>query len=947
MADAFPRSAYEPLAGQGAAPGAAGISLFPHQLLIQDLYQINSPYRGALLYHGLGSGKSCSSIAAAETFLTAGRRIFAMVPASLETNYRTEIGRCSSIGNPQIKLWMQLKIAKTKTAKIYAELTERLAAAHGLTAKFVSTMAREHDHHIWIPAATPGIPAKFVVPGKDSVAWADLSADDQAAVRALITEMTNTKVKFVHYNGVTQKGLEALGPRPFDDAFIVIDEVHNYISRVVNGGKIARRLYRMLMDATNAKIVLLTGTPIINHPYESATLLNLIRGTMYVETYSLLKNETEIPTEAAVRAALGDAAGPYVDTIHIVTESRTIEITLVPEGFARRPNGAGGPAAVKAEPWPVAGRRAMLERVHRALSGTFKIAKRTVSREAYAFPGSRDEFGELFLDETTDPEEPRILNRDLFVRRALGCVSYLKTVNEAYLPQELPRVTVRVPMSDYQFSKYAAVRNIERKMESGKQRGPAGAGGLLAGKNTVYRAFSRMALNYVFPESIKRPFPKDIDMKVLESEISVNEDDAEIQAVATAEAPTEATVELGPEAAAKAMAERIALKKRRHEELLTAALAALRAGADEFLTPHALATYSPKFRRMLQDIQASPGSVLVYSQFRTVEGLGILSMILDAAGFVPLRVRRKTGSAAAAAGASGDWEIEDAERVLSPAYDGKRYAVFTDDREKTRLILQIFNSQWDQLPESLANSLRAATTPERSPRSPGANLYGDLCRVFLISQSATEGITTLNVRRVLITEPYWNNLRLQQVAGRAIRAYSHQALPAADRNVQVFQYETILTPKQLKESFTIQRMDKGLTSDQHIRDIAGRKDNIIRQFLDMLKAAAVDCVIRAPENRITEAGLTCYAFPSPIDAPGADEEAYVPSLAEDAATPAVRRWAPDKMEQRRSIRGRVVILPTGQKVVYVEGREGLFDYDAYRYAGVLISVAPAPVAAPR
>ena len=42
------------------------VKLFPHQRFVKDYMQFDSPYRGVLLYHELGSGKSGASIAAAE-----------------------------------------------------------------------------------------------------------------------------------------------------------------------------------------------------------------------------------------------------------------------------------------------------------------------------------------------------------------------------------------------------------------------------------------------------------------------------------------------------------------------------------------------------------------------------------------------------------------------------------------------------------------------------------------------------------------------------------------------------------------------------------------------------------------------------------------------------------------------------------------------------------------
>ena len=56
--------------------------LLTHQKIVRDYINIYSPYRGLLLYHGLGSGKTCSSIAIAEG-LKSERQIIVMTPASL------------------------------------------------------------------------------------------------------------------------------------------------------------------------------------------------------------------------------------------------------------------------------------------------------------------------------------------------------------------------------------------------------------------------------------------------------------------------------------------------------------------------------------------------------------------------------------------------------------------------------------------------------------------------------------------------------------------------------------------------------------------------------------------------------------------------------------------------------------------------------------------------
>ena len=75
------------------ARGSNARELLPHQKVVRDYLLMETPYRGLLLYHGLGSGKTCSSIAVAESLLTT-QKVFVMLPASLESNYRGELRKC-------------------------------------------------------------------------------------------------------------------------------------------------------------------------------------------------------------------------------------------------------------------------------------------------------------------------------------------------------------------------------------------------------------------------------------------------------------------------------------------------------------------------------------------------------------------------------------------------------------------------------------------------------------------------------------------------------------------------------------------------------------------------------------------------------------------------------------------------------------------------------------
>ena len=65
-------------------------SALNHQKLIRDYLNLYTPYRGLLVFHSLGAGKTASSIAAAEGLKNA-KQVYILTPASLEKNYKTEL----------------------------------------------------------------------------------------------------------------------------------------------------------------------------------------------------------------------------------------------------------------------------------------------------------------------------------------------------------------------------------------------------------------------------------------------------------------------------------------------------------------------------------------------------------------------------------------------------------------------------------------------------------------------------------------------------------------------------------------------------------------------------------------------------------------------------------------------------------------------------------------
>jgi hypothetical protein len=146
---------------------------------------------------------------------------------------------------------------------------------------------------------------------------------------------------------------------------------------------------------------------------------------------------------------------------------------------------------------------------------------------------------------------------------------------------------------------------------------------------------------------------------------------------------------------------------------------------------------------------------------------------------------------------------------------------------------------------------------EESGYNERRNRYGEICWVIGITGAGAEGISLKCCRSVHIMEPYWNNVRLDQVKGRAIRICSHQDLPFKDREVEIYTYYTVFSVDQANKSkidMTLQTNDSSKTSDQFVYDISLKKDKVNNEILNIMKESAVDCGLNSADN----GDVTCF-----------------------------------------------------------------------------------------
>jgi len=299
-----------------------------------------------------------------------------------------------------------------------------------------------------------------------------------------------------------------------------------------------------------------------------------------------------------------------------------------------------------------------------------------------------------------------------------------------------------------------------------------------------------------------------------------------------------------------------------YQRAIQTALALLKNKGDQFLSLEALKdTYSPKMAAIIERLQdpVNRGLHLIYSQFRSLEGIQVMKLALEQNGWAEFRIERGTE------GWQIDWDVERHGEWKTNTKPCFVLYTGTETAEVKEIIRNVYNGKWTVVPPSLVEQIRLKGEDNR---------FGEVIKAFMITSSGAEGISLTNTRFVHIMEPYWNLVRLEQVIGRARRICSHEELPVALRTVKVFLYLSVLSQEQSTSEKHIELRIRDLskfdhktpvTTDEYLLEVALLKDSINRQILTAIQSTAIDCSLYADTmnefaKRSGEEALVCYGF---------------------------------------------------------------------------------------
>lgn len=238
----------------------AKFELSPHQLFVKNFLSFQTPYNSLLLYHSLGTGKTCSAIGIAEEMRSfmkqAGikSKILFVASPNLQGNFRKQLFDESGLkqiinpSNPDEYTW---NIESCVGNTFIQEMNPNQMAKNIPRERIVSNINTIINHYYEFMGY--GQLANYIT---DVIKVDTNSNYTEKQIRNI--EVTNIK-------------------NAFNNRLIIIDEVHNIRLTDDNNNKtVASLLMKVAKYSDNMKLLLLSATPMFNSHEEIIWLTNLM-----------------------------------------------------------------------------------------------------------------------------------------------------------------------------------------------------------------------------------------------------------------------------------------------------------------------------------------------------------------------------------------------------------------------------------------------------------------------------------------------------------------------------------------------------------------------------------------------------------------------------------------------------------------------------------------------
>lgn len=212
--------------------------LSPHQEFVRKFISYQNPYNSLLLYHGLGSGKTCSAISITESL-------------RMYSKYIPNFKKILMVASPNVQENFKLQLFdETKLTRVNGLWNLHGCVGNSLLKELNidNTQAMNRDDLIYR--------IKKII--KDNYSFVGYGMFSNF----IATQLATKNAKKIQNN--------------FRSRIIVIDEIHNIRIADSSQKKVASMLNKLVHYVKGIKFIFLTGTPMYNDPKEIIYLLNLM-----------------------------------------------------------------------------------------------------------------------------------------------------------------------------------------------------------------------------------------------------------------------------------------------------------------------------------------------------------------------------------------------------------------------------------------------------------------------------------------------------------------------------------------------------------------------------------------------------------------------------------------------------------------------------------------------
>ena len=227
-----------------------------HQYVIYQYLIKNEKARGMLLFHETGTGKSISAVAIAEYYRIhdPSRKIVVLLSKSLQENFKKNIYKFikEQIGESYSSLHDDQNNTAVKSKKSETSNSDKLSETQ------IDEIINDRYKFVSLNASNMFTQITMIEKTKEEIA---------------LERQLNEFINIVSSNDF------------LENSILIVDEFHNLSNSITNGSSNAVQLYDIIMKTKNIKLLFLTGTPIVNNPFELVPTFNMIRGPIQSEYF--------------------------------------------------------------------------------------------------------------------------------------------------------------------------------------------------------------------------------------------------------------------------------------------------------------------------------------------------------------------------------------------------------------------------------------------------------------------------------------------------------------------------------------------------------------------------------------------------------------------------------------------------------------------------------------